>query len=91
LALFFIAATNADDTPGVGAERWSNPFLPFNPIKIIIRLNGRPLEKQVKPPHPSPLPRKREAVKKFNCPAKSAFPVVQGTEKFAPAKSGGHE
>jgi len=29
-------------------------------------------------------PSSGEGVKKFNCPAKSAFPVVQGTEKFAP-------
>jgi len=34
---------------------------------------------------------KREAVKKLKAAAKSAFLVVQGTEKFAPAKSGGQE
>lgn len=34
---------------------------------------------------------KREAVKKFYSPTKSVFPVVQGTEKFAPPKSAGQE
>jgi hypothetical protein len=32
-----------------------------------------------------------EGVKKFNSAAKSAFLVVQGTEKFAPPKLGGQE
>jgi hypothetical protein len=36
-------------------------------------------------------PSKKEGVKKFNSAAKSAFLVVQGTEKFAPPKSGGQE
>jgi len=34
------------------------------------------IQKDFRSPHPP------EGVKKFNCPAKSAFHVVQGTEKF---------
>jgi len=38
-----------------------------------------------------PSPSMGEDVKKFDSPMKSAFLVVQGTGKFAPAKSAGQE